>query len=300
MQLDKTNIVIRERGAGDTLDLTLFVVRHNLGQLLFLLALGVVPFAILNYFCIGWMLDVDRRDYTEMQVTGLAVRHYMWMTALIAVQAPIATAFITRFMGDYVFLGGPPLKRVMKDVLSRLVALLYVQGVLRLGFVVMIMVFFIDRDSESYVAESLAMFAMIGNLLIRAIRPYINELVILERNPFSSKDNNTLTVAVRSSRLHSDDPSAFFRFVIGSVFGVFLSIALINMIYVTIGVLFGDTSFSPIIRHIVVPTACWLSAGFLAVTRFMNYLNRRIENEGWEVELRIKAEASRLFAEGYR
>jgi len=38
----------------------------------------------------------------------------------------------------------------------------------------------------------------------------------------------------------------------------------------------------------------WTTAGYLAVVRFLAYLDLRIRQEGWEVELRMRAEGTRL------
>ena len=45
---------------------------------------------------------------------------------------------------------------------------------------------------------------------------------------------------------------------------------------------------------IYLPLATWLVLGYLAVVRFLSYLDLRIRGEGWEVELQMRAEASRL------
>ena len=42
------------------------------------------------------------------------------------------------------------------------------------------------------------------------------------------------------------------------------------------------------------PLSMWITAGFLTVVRFLAYLDLRIRHEGWEVELRMRAEGSRL------
>jgi hypothetical protein len=42
------------------------------------------------------------------------------------------------------------------------------------------------------------------------------------------------------------------------------------------------------------PFALWIVASFFSVVRFLSYLDRRIRNEGWEVELVLRAEAERL------
>jgi hypothetical protein len=42
------------------------------------------------------------------------------------------------------------------------------------------------------------------------------------------------------------------------------------------------------------PLAMWLTAAYFAVARYLSYLDLRIRHEGWEVELRMRAEAARL------
>jgi hypothetical protein len=48
--------------------------------------------------------------------------------------------------------------------------------------------------------------------------------------------------------------------------------------------------------QIVYPLCLWLIVVFLAVVRFLSYLDLRIRHEGWEVELLMRAEALRLTA----
>ena len=42
------------------------------------------------------------------------------------------------------------------------------------------------------------------------------------------------------------------------------------------------------------PISMWMAAGFLSIVRFLNYLDVRIEMEGWEAELLIRAEAEKM------
>ena len=46
--------------------------------------------------------------------------------------------------------------------------------------------------------------------------------------------------------------------------------------------------------QVVYPACLWLVVVFLAVVRFLSYLDLRIRHEGWEVELLMRAEALRL------
>jgi hypothetical protein len=41
------------------------------------------------------------------------------------------------------------------------------------------------------------------------------------------------------------------------------------------------------------PLALWIVGGWMAVVRFVGYLDLRIRREGWEVELLMRAEAAR-------
>jgi hypothetical protein len=38
----------------------------------------------------------------------------------------------------------------------------------------------------------------------------------------------------------------------------------------------------------------WLVVGYFTVARFLSYLDQRIRNEGWEVELLLRAQRERL------
>ncbi len=57
--------------------------------------------------------------------------------------------------------------------------------------------------------------------------------------------------------------------------------------------LFG---FEPdwIARIIELQVAMWLVAVYFTAVRFLGYLDQRIRNEGWEVELFLRAERDRL------
>jgi hypothetical protein len=46
--------------------------------------------------------------------------------------------------------------------------------------------------------------------------------------------------------------------------------------------------------HVLYPACLWLVVAFLAVVRFLSYLDLRIRHEGWEVELLMRAESLRL------
>ena len=60
------------------------------------------------------------------------------------------------------------------------------------------------------------------------------------------------------------------------------------------GVFLNDWSWSPAMVYVFAPLAMWIVASFFAVVRFLSYLDLRIRREGWEVELRLRAQAARI------
>ena len=71
----------------------------------------------------------------------------------------------------------------------------------------------------------------------------------------------------------------------GTVFGTFLFIS---------GVFFNDWWPGPTMLLTIFPLSMWIVAGFMTVARFLSYLDLRIRHEGWEVELLLRAEATRM------
>jgi hypothetical protein len=143
-------------------------------------------------------------------------------------------------------------------------------------------------------------FFLLGGLtgavcMLRALRPYVNEIVLLEQNPLWARSDRVLTVARRSSHLHSPSSGDLFgrwlgsaaiaTLLTGTAFGAFLFIS---------GVFFNDWRPGPIMLQTVFPLSLWIVAGFMTVARFLSYLDLRIRHEGWEVELLLRAEASRM------
>ncbi len=115
MQLDRTRMAIHERDVLDTMDLALRLVRVYAWPLLSLLALGAIPFAVLNQLLIGWTLQWEAGE-AHLEVV-LRTSRYVWlMGTLVVIEAPVATSFMTAFLGRVVFLEQPRLREVVQDV----------------------------------------------------------------------------------------------------------------------------------------------------------------------------------------
>jgi hypothetical protein len=304
MQLDRTRIAIRERGLLETLDLALHVTREFAGPLAIALLMAIIPLALINYALIGRMAP------TEFD-TEFAGGRLLWnMTVLVFLEAPLASIFAVAYLGPAVFLEQRTMRQVAADVLRYLPHLLICQGLLRGVLVAWVLYVFADPLEMNAFLE---IFIMIGIMLwstaARAFRPYINEIILLEKNPLWPRSTNAITIGKRSTHLHG--PYAgdlFIRWVGAASIGLMLFVmAFLTAVFLQL-VLVSDPWLRVVNAipmeliwnldwfklQVVYPACLWLVVAFLSIVRFLSYLDLRIRHEGWEVELLMRAEALRL------
>ena len=290
MQLDNTRIAVRERNLLETFDLALHVVREFWRPWLACSLLAILPLAVLNYALAGWMADID---YVE----EIAPFRYYWtMTVLIYMEAPIASTLVVGFLGPAVFLERPSIRQVLRDVLQFAPQLTLCQVILRGVLPVWLLLLTLDEYEVNIFVEVLlipgiALYATV----VRALRPNITEIILLEKNPLRAKGANVLTIGKRSAHLHDPSASDLFGRWIGSAL---LSMLLVGILFTTLtvatGVLFSQWMPGWYTAMFLYPAALWIVVAFIAVVRFLNYLDLRIRHEGWEVELLMRAEGIRL------
>jgi hypothetical protein len=291
VQLDRTRIVVRERSVLDTLDLALHVLRAYLAPLLVTMALGAVPLMVVNHLLIGWMLP-DTDNPLDVPV------RYLWhMTVLSFLEAPLASVFATKYLGQAVFLDRPRLREVVWDVLKRSRQIVWCQILVRGAGAAWLLLLAADRygEFEPFLDVVFPFGLVMYAIGLRSFRPFLNEIILLEQNPLVSRDEQQHAAGRRNQMLHG--PSSgdlFFRWWTAALIGVLLT----GMVYGTMlflsGVLTNDWRQGPGMLMVAYPAAVWLIATYLTVFRFLTYLNVRIRQEGWEVELRVRAEANRL------
>src|SRR4051794_26586320 len=106
MQFDKTRIAIRERNFLDILDLALLVIREHARPLAIALAVGIVPFALLNAWLLSDMVDsvleIDAIYDSGSRMGGLFGFSFL-LGMLIVLEIPLATAFGTLYLGQALF-----------------------------------------------------------------------------------------------------------------------------------------------------------------------------------------------------
>ena len=294
MQLDVTRITIRERGIFDLLDLGLRVMWVYAGPLLVAAALGILPLMLFN----AWLLaDVvpdptqyDLNDYYDESAYEKDVFLYIYyMLLLVTFEIPLATAPISLYLGRAVFEERPSFRSLWQNYWEMFPQLFFSRVVLRaLWMAPAFLVLLADEPG-------LAFLGMLILPLPFLVRPYTTEVILLERNPFRARQPGSVSTFRRNTMLHA---SSF-----GDLFGRWFTVLLISGVWVLclwlavkegFKLLTGEAPSEYVDNVWLLPGVLWFVIGYCAVVRFLSYLDLRIRREGWEVELRMRAEGNRL------
>lgn len=303
MQLDKTAIVIAQRSAFDVVDLSLIVMRRYWQSIAFFACVGILPFAIADFILLWPVCQYESLLIASRDVSSTSAYHwrYIWIvTALILIQSPFALSPLTYFIGQAVFFERPTTKQVFTAVWQRLGAMVLVLGVLRMAlvaFVPAIMLFFTPVFRPE-IEIPFFVLALCGSVyFLRGFRPFAAEILLLERCPVfrSKKRPDLFAYGQRSRWLHSSLYNELFGVHVGVNIVEILTAASLAMSAVfLVGVLTGIWSWGFWMDLFLYPLTIWIVSTWGAVIRFLFYMNSRIRIEGWEIELRLKAEAQRL------
>jgi hypothetical protein len=133
-----------------------------------------------------------------------------------------------------------------------------------------------------------------------AIWPYLNEVILLDRNPLRRRSAGGMTTWSRSSHLHAANGGELFgRWLMSVVVGLAWLAAIWLSMWFLRSRLLNQPDFDWLMLTIGLQLAIWLVVGYFTVVRYLGYLDLRIKSEGWEIELRMRAEAAKL-ARGWR
>lgn len=300
MQLDSTRISIRERNLLDTFDLALHVLREYFKPLLITFFAAVIPLMVINDLLIGWILDVEYREtFFYLEESGSIWRFWWDMTCLVFIEAPLASIFMTSFLGQAVFVARPSYRDVFHDVGRMWGRVFWCQLLVRGILPTCLLFLLVDRYEEFNPTVELLLLGSITLIVafVRSIRPYINEIVLLERNPLTSRNPSAITIGKRSKDLHGPSGGDLFaRWLATAMFGILLTACVFGTFLFCCGVFLNDSEPGPTMLRYAYPLAMWVVAGYISIVRFLGYLDLRIRHEGWEVELRLRAEAARQAA----
>ena len=194
------------------------------------------------------------------------------------------------------------------DVIRQATPLVLCQGLLRGVLIAWVLYLLTSREEPNGWIEGFFMVLLcLWSAALRTFRPYINEIILLEKNPLIPR-GTAITVNKRSAHLHGPySGDLLVRWLGATVITWLLVCLVIYTAVLTQGVLITDwpihfsledgevaSNLDWFKLQVVYPACLWLVVIFLAVVRFLSYLDLRIRHEGWEVELLMKAESLRL------
>ncbi len=291
MQLDNTRIAIRERNLLETLDLSFRLLREFWKPWLICSLLAIIPLAAFNSILLGWMA-------ADMEFTEEWPFRYFWMmAAFIYFEAPLASVFVVAYLGPAVFMENPRIKHVVWEALKQFPAIILSQLLVRAVLPLWLLGTTFDRFDPNYWVEVGVVFFLLlpYATAMRAFRPYINEIIVLEKNPLRSNNPQVITIGKRSSHLHGPYSGDLFVRWLGTMLATLVLVWMIGITSFCLqSVMFSSTELNWVLVHIWFPAVLWLVVSLVSVVRFLDYLDLRIRHEGWEVELLMKAEALRL------
>ena len=166
-----------------------------------------LPFALFN----AWLLSQLKPIYTYMG-THVVVQprdpsEYIYrLIILTAMEMPLAAAPLTRYFGHALFLDRPNASRNCPRICGLVAANVRISGVF-------------SRTVHPAGDYRLAGFPLMLLWLIPFVRsPYLNEIILLERNPFSARPGR-ITTSRRSQSLHAGSRSMLFaRFLVSRAY----------------------------------------------------------------------------------
>lgn len=281
MQLDKTRVAIRERSLPEIMDLALRVTRGHLGPLVAAWILGALPCALLN----AWLLAGRFPAILEDEVPS----GWLWHLGLLMIwEIPLASAPITLYLGQALFVERPSRRELLRQYLSRLPQLVWYQIVLRGG---LLLLFGVSEDPFVSMIDVVVCFEW---LILVIFWPYLNEVLLLERCPYLSRGGRASTWS-RTRAMHAQSTaSLFLRWIAALLIAallVFAGFMAMNWLRKT---LTFDAQWDEWTYQLLLPLAGWIVIGYFATVRFLSYLDLRIRTEGWEIELLLRAEGERL------
>lgn len=288
MQLDRTQIAIRERGLWELLDLALRVTVYYFKPLVLCTAFLAIPFAIFNWWATHWIVADE--------FSGETISRNIWiMTQLVFLEAPLASVVTTLFLGRVMFLQEVSYSALLKEAWKFAPRIFWSQMVVRGGLLTFVFACALTAELEVGPAEIFLPFYCFIAAGFRATRPFVNEIILLERNPIRSADEQTITIGRRSRSLHGPSTGDLIaHWLLTAVIGSVLVACIAATLWFVAGVLSNHWQWRTLMVEILVPLAMWIVVVFMTVVRFLNYLDLRIRREGWEVELKVRAAANEL------
>jgi hypothetical protein len=199
------------------------------------------------------------------------------------------------------FMQDHSIRAVFKKFFARPTYFIFSQGVIRLAaFAPLAVCWYREYETEAIylLAYLLLPVIVFTGLMVKIARPYTPELIFLEQTALRKTDDSP-TLRERSSNFHSVG-SGF----VATHFFLILAIAplllyAVHSLFVMVDSTFNiraNSEFSLQPYYFILAT--WFVAGFLAVVRFLMYIDLRIRQEGWAIQLKFMTENNLLTRKG--
>ncbi len=257
MNLDRMTIAVRRRSVAELYDLALLVLRRHFLPLTVLAVGGALPWLLLD----RWLLaDVAQ-----------PVMAWYWLLLLLAVQAPLATAPLTAYLGEAMFSETPSLRRALRTALGAWQLLLQI-GVLYGVLAWLPLLLFLAPPHAVAVA-------VLENQTGRAAWTRANTLRTAWANGWPS--HLLLAAAV----------------LVATVLMLVGTLDALQHLLTTARALPDWLELLPALDPAtsVLPIVGGFAAlAYLAIVHFLTYLDLRTDREGWDIDLALRRAAQTL------
>lgn len=302
MQLDRTAIVIALRTSQELLDLSLVVIREFAGRFILFALIGIIPFAILNAILLEPLRNYDQLSLLSSSTTSnqwFRFQYLWWMALLVILEAPLALLGLTLALGNTVFLSDYSRKNWLNPIWNQSGAILWILGFLRGAIPALLVTAYMALNQElhrSFTMIGWLSIAALLMLLFRGINPFAPEILALEQTKLNADPQrpNAMTYSKRTQWLRKAQGDAAGIGVTAILISVAATLMLCLCAAFLLGVLIGTWKWGWWMDLIIYPIALWITAVWSTVLRFLTYMNTRIRAEGWDLELKLRAEAQRL------
>lgn len=255
MKTDALRVAIRPRGILECLDLAVMFCGRRPLPVAAAAALGATPFIVLN----------------RLLAAALGPEETPPLAAILAVEAAWASVPLTLYLGQSMFADRFSLRAALRDFAAALPALLIFQGLLRTVCLAVCL---------------LAPVVFVGMY-------YLDQIILLERPPLAGVWSRRSAIN-RGGLLRVVWLACIDGLLVagGTVLGTRL-LAAVASLWRGRGVAWGSPDDVELLTAVFSwhgQIAFWAACGFVTVFRFFTYLDGRIRREGWDVELRLRAD----------
>lgn len=300
MQLDQTHVAVRVRTLSEIGDLALVLLHRYPATLLLGFLAGAWPWMVANGLLLYW-IPITEAEFglQDPEAARELSRYGVWMALLVFLQTPAAGVVTTIYLGQAVFEHRPNWKSALRIGRQQFLRWFYCLGVRRLAVPVMVLLAArLFQRFDSFFDVAVPGTVLVIAAVIRAGRPFLPEMILLEMCPLRSRNPNDITLARRAKALHrpggADLPGRWMAIALALMVlfaGWFYSLVWVR------GIMTGYWTFTLFTWLVIYPLALWTIGGLSVVVRMLTYLDTRIRLEGWDVELAVRAEAIRQFGE---